>query len=42
MVLPAVEGALVVFPAYLPHGVEPNRGTEDRVSLSFNVGYERS
>ena len=31
-------GRLVLFPAWLPHGVEPNLSDADRVAVSFNVG----
>ena len=30
-------GTLLVFPAWLPHSVDPNRSARSRVSLSFNV-----
>lgn len=33
---PAV-GKLIMFPGYLPHGVERNETTSDRISISFNV-----
>lgn len=33
----AKEGRLILFPAWLSHGVPPNRGNRDRVSVSFNV-----
>jgi len=33
---PAV-GKLIMFPGYLPHGVERNGTTSDRISISFNV-----
>ncbi len=31
------EGDLLLFPAYLPHGVEENKSNEDRVVISFNI-----
>ncbi|MCG6870702.1 MAG: 2OG-Fe(II) oxygenase family protein [Gammaproteobacteria bacterium] len=31
------EGRLYIFPSWIDHGVEPNRGEEDRVSVAFNV-----
>lgn len=31
-------GRMVVFPSWLPHGVEPNRSDAERICLSFNVG----
>jgi ectoine hydroxylase-related dioxygenase (phytanoyl-CoA dioxygenase family) len=30
-------GKLIMFPGYLPHGVERNGTTDDRISISFNV-----
>lgn len=30
-------GKLIMFPGYLPHGVERNEITSDRISISFNV-----
>jgi len=30
-------GKLIMFPGYLPHGVERNELNEDRISISFNV-----
>ena len=35
-----VEGKLIIFPSWLQHWVQPNRGTGERVSISFNVGYQ--
>ncbi len=32
----ATEGLLLIFPSWLKHGVEPNLGEGDRVSISFN------
>lgn len=31
------EGKLILFPAYLPHSVLPNRHNEERISISFNI-----
>lgn len=31
------EGKLVLFPAYLPHAVLPNKNNEERISISFNI-----
>lgn len=31
------EGRLILFPAWLSHGVPPNRGNRERISISFNV-----
>ncbi len=36
--IPAVAGTMLIFPSWLWHGVEPNRSSEDRLCLSFNVG----
>jgi uncharacterized protein (TIGR02466 family) len=31
------DGTLLLFPAWLPHSVDPNRSTRERVSISFNI-----
>ena len=31
------EGTLLLFPAWLPHSVDPNRSARERVSISFNI-----
>ena len=31
------EGDLLLFPAYLAHGVEENKSNEDRIVVSFNI-----
>ena len=31
------EGDLLLFPAYLAHGVEENKSSEDRIVVSFNI-----
>ena len=31
------EGDLLLFPAYLPHGVQENESDEDRIVISFNI-----
>lgn len=36
------EGALLIFPSWLKHGVEPNMSDEDRISISFNYVFTRS
>jgi uncharacterized protein (TIGR02466 family) len=33
-----VPGRLILFPAWLQHGVDPNRSDAERVVVSFNVG----
>ena len=32
-------GRMLIFPSWLYHTVEPNLGDQERVSLSFNIGY---
>jgi len=31
------EGAIILFPSYVPHSVEPNEHDEERISISFNI-----
>ena len=31
------EGDLLLFPAYIPHGVQENKSNEDRIVISFNI-----
>jgi uncharacterized protein (TIGR02466 family) len=31
------EGHILLWPSYLPHGVEPNDHDDERISISFNV-----
>ncbi len=35
------EGTLLLFPAWLPHSVNANRGDRERISVSFNVMLSR-
>ncbi len=35
-------GKMVLFPAYLDHGVTTNETKEDRVSLAFNINFDRA
>jgi uncharacterized protein (TIGR02466 family) len=37
VVVPVVEGDLVVFPSWLTHSVDPNRSSRVRISVSFNA-----
>ncbi|MDH3589432.1 MAG: TIGR02466 family protein [Gammaproteobacteria bacterium] len=37
MTMVAEPGRLYVFPAWLEHGVQINRGTQDRIGISFNI-----
>jgi uncharacterized protein (TIGR02466 family) len=32
-----ITGDLILFPAWLPHLVEPNQDTENRISVAFNI-----
>ena len=34
------ENRLILFPGWLPHYVEHNQNKEDRISISFNIGFE--
>jgi uncharacterized protein (TIGR02466 family) len=33
------DGVMVIFPSWLPHSTQPNRSTEDRIIVSFNLGF---
>jgi uncharacterized protein (TIGR02466 family) len=33
------EGMLLIFPSWLQHGVQPNRSSDFRISISFNVAF---
>ena len=35
-------GKMVLFPAYLDHGVTTNETKQDRVSLAFNINFDRA
>src|SRR5262249_5464856 len=37
VVLKIKDGMLLLFPAWLPHCVDPNRGNRVRISLGFNI-----
>jgi uncharacterized protein (TIGR02466 family) len=32
-------GKMILFPAWLPHRTMPNKSTEDRIIVSFNIGF---
>ena len=36
-----VEGALILFPSYLDHSVNPNLSNEERIVISFNINLVR-
>ena len=38
---PASQGSMILFPSYIPHGVQTNETDEDRVSVSFNIYFDR-
>lgn len=40
--IPSQTGTLLLFPSYLPHYVGMNQSDTDRVSISFNIGLEKS
>lgn len=33
---PPIEGRLIIFPSWIPHGVETGTNTSERISISFN------
>ena len=37
VVVKVTDGTLLVFPAWLPHSVDANRGVGERISISFNI-----
>jgi uncharacterized protein (TIGR02466 family) len=41
VVLKIKDGMLLLFPAWLPHSVEPNRGERTRISLGFNIMFSK-
>ncbi len=40
VVVQVAPGTLLLFPAWLPHSVDRNRSTEQRISVSFNVMFD--
>lgn len=36
------EGMMVLFPSWLPHQTRPNKSGEDRIIVSFNIGFRRN
>ena len=34
-------GAVIIFPSFLPHHVDPNNSHEDRISVSFNLLFNK-
>ena len=41
LIYPAVAGRVYLFPSWLQHGVQTNMSSEDRISMSFNVFFEK-
>tara|TARA_B100000965_G_scaffold111233_1_gene91835 strand:+ start:691 stop:1308 length:618 start_codon:yes stop_codon:yes gene_type:complete len=41
IVIPAKQGGLLLFPGWLEHGVNMNNSDEDRISVSFDVTFNR-
>ena len=37
VVVRVTNGTLLLFPAWLPHSVDPNRSDRERMSISFNI-----
>ena len=35
------EGLMILFPGFLKHGIETNTTDHDRISLSFNILFDR-
>jgi uncharacterized protein (TIGR02466 family) len=38
----AIEGKFLLFPGWLEHGVLPNNSADDRISISFNIIFNRN
>ena len=41
IVIPAKQGGLLLFPGWLEHGVNMNNSDEDRISVSFDITFNR-
>ena len=41
LIYPAVAGRVYLFPSWLQHGVQTNKSSEDRISMSFNVFFDK-
>ena len=37
----APEGSITLFPGFLKHGIQTHQGTTDRISLSFNIYFDK-
>lgn len=33
------DGLMVIFPSWLPHSTQPNKSDQDRIIVSFNIGF---
>tara|TARA_B100001996_G_scaffold146348_1_gene111542 strand:- start:485 stop:1123 length:639 start_codon:yes stop_codon:yes gene_type:complete len=38
----APEGSITLFPGFLKHGIQTHQGTTDRISLSFNIYFDKA
>ena len=36
-----IQGSMLLFPGYLVHGIKTNTSDHDRLSLSFNIVFQR-
>jgi hypothetical protein len=41
LIYPAIAGRCYIFPSWLVHSVQMNRSSEDRISMSFNIFFDK-
>ena len=41
MIVPAKQGGLILFPGWLKHGINMNNSDEERISVSFDITFNR-
>ena len=41
LIYPAIAGRCYIFPSWLMHSVQMNRSSEDRISMSFNIFFDK-
>jgi ectoine hydroxylase-related dioxygenase (phytanoyl-CoA dioxygenase family) len=41
LIYPAVAGSVYLFPSWLEHSVQTNNSSDDRISVSFNVFFDK-
>jgi hypothetical protein len=41
LIYPAVAGSVYLFPSWLEHSVQTNNSFDDRISVSFNVFFDK-